>query len=84
MDLAHTRSTDEVLDHFQVSASEGLSNDQVEKSREKYGLNGMTYLSLHYMISIICLHLSSALDCQPKLKSQLFVIGQFEHFLLFL
>ncbi len=45
MELAYTKSVEDVLEHFQVSVSEGLSNENVEKARSKHGLNG-TYMSL--------------------------------------
>ena len=40
MDLAHTRPAPEVLEHFSVSESEGLSRGEVAKGQEKYGPNG--------------------------------------------
>ena len=40
MDLAHTLTTEEVLVHFKVSESEGLSSERVKKQREQFGLNG--------------------------------------------
>jgi len=39
MELAHCRTVDEVLDYFQVSPTDGLPEDRVEKAREEYGLN---------------------------------------------
>ena len=42
MDAAHCHTVDEVLEYFQVSSSEGLSDERIEKAREKFGLNGMT------------------------------------------
>jgi len=40
MDNAFTRTPQEVLAHFQVTEQEGLSNQAVVASREKYGRNG--------------------------------------------
>jgi len=36
------RSTSDVLAHFNVSESSGLSDNVVEASRQKYGKNGMS------------------------------------------
>jgi hypothetical protein len=40
MDNAFARSTAEVLTHFAVSETGGLSEAQVASAREKYGRNG--------------------------------------------
>lgn len=39
MDLAWTRSKEEILKHFNVQEETGLSDDQVKRSQEKYGPN---------------------------------------------
>ncbi|KAM4044160.1 sarcoplasmic/endoplasmic reticulum calcium ATPase 3 [Anomaloglossus baeobatrachus] len=39
MDSAHAKPVSEVLRHFQVNESCGLSTEQVRRSREKYGAN---------------------------------------------
>jgi len=39
MEVAHTKSVDEIYDLFKVSQSNGLNEEQVAASREKYGLN---------------------------------------------
>ena len=41
MEHAHMKSTEEVLEYFQVSVNDGLGAANVEKGREKFGLNGM-------------------------------------------
>ena len=41
MDLAHTKSVEQVLDFFGVDESTGLSLHDVKLSQEKYGPNGM-------------------------------------------
>ncbi|KAH8657435.1 hypothetical protein BGZ60DRAFT_434405 [Tricladium varicosporioides] len=41
MESAYTKSTSEVLKHFSVSESQGLSEAQVKASREKYGRNAI-------------------------------------------
>lgn len=44
MEDAHSKSADEVLRFFGTGA-DGLSDDQVERLREKYGANGkLTWL----------------------------------------
>ena len=40
MELSHTRTVEEVFQHFDVKENIGLSEAQVVKAREKYGLNG--------------------------------------------
>lgn len=39
MDLAWTKSKEEVLKHFDVNESTGYSDDQVKRAQEKYGPN---------------------------------------------
>lgn len=39
MEHAHMKSTEEVLEYFQVSVNDGLGAANVEKGREKFGLN---------------------------------------------
>lgn len=40
MDLAHTKTVDEVLQEFKVTEEEGLDTACVEEQRRKHGLNG--------------------------------------------
>ena len=40
MELSHTKTTAEVLEYFSVRETEGLSGDEVERQRKKYGPNG--------------------------------------------
>lgn len=40
MDLAHTKSTEQVFEYFGVDESTGLSLNEVQLSQEKYGPNG--------------------------------------------
>ena len=40
MELPHTKSVEEVLDYFSVKETEGLSPDEVEQQRQKFGPNG--------------------------------------------
>ena len=40
MELSHTRSVEEVLEHFSVKETEGLGTEEVARQWEKYGANG--------------------------------------------
>lgn len=40
MELSHTRTVDEVFQYFDVQENIGLSEAQVDKARQVYGLNG--------------------------------------------
>lgn len=40
MDLSHTRTVDDVFEYFDVKENAGLSETQVTKARQTYGLNG--------------------------------------------
>uniref|UniRef100_A0A2K6FLW0 ATPase sarcoplasmic/endoplasmic reticulum Ca2+ transporting 2 n=1 Tax=Propithecus coquereli TaxID=379532 RepID=A0A2K6FLW0_PROCO len=40
MENAHTKTVEEVLGHFGVNESTGLSLEQVKKLKEKWGSNG--------------------------------------------
>lgn len=40
MELAHTKTVEEVLADFKVSEEEGLDNAHVEEQRRKHGFNG--------------------------------------------
>lgn len=40
MDTPYLLSTEEALEHFQVSEQQGLSEQQAQRSLEKYGRNG--------------------------------------------
>ena len=44
MDSAHTFTCEEILQRLNVSVKDGLNSEQVERLREKYGLNGKTKL----------------------------------------
>jgi Ca2+ transporting ATPase len=41
MESAFSKTTEEVLKHFSVTETQGLSEAQIAASREKYGRNGM-------------------------------------------
>jgi P-type Ca2+ transporter type 2A len=43
MENAHAQSTSEILKFFSVSESQGLTESQVQASRNKYGRNGEKY-----------------------------------------
>lgn len=53
MEIAHSRTVDEVLDYFQVSPTEGLSNDKIDKAREEFGLNGIVK---HFTLNALTLY----------------------------
>ena len=40
MEQAHSKTVEEVLEHFKVSEECGLPEARVEELRDKYGLNG--------------------------------------------
>ena len=42
MENAYTKTPEEVLKHFQVTETKGLSEQQVKSLREKHGKNGMS------------------------------------------
>ena len=44
MELAHTKTVEDVLAEFKVSEEEGLDNACVEELRKKHGFNGKIYL----------------------------------------
>lgn len=46
MELAHTKTVEEVLQEFKVTEEEGLNSSRVEEQRRKHGLNGKTNTSL--------------------------------------
>ena len=41
MELAHAKTYDEVLSYFSSDSERGLTEDQVRRNQEKYGLNGL-------------------------------------------
>jgi len=46
MELAHTKTDDELLRHFGTSGTDGLSEDRVEDLRAQYGWNGECYTAV--------------------------------------
>lgn len=40
MELAHTKPCEEVLGFFNTNPEKGLTDEQVKRYQEKYGLNG--------------------------------------------
>jgi hypothetical protein len=40
MELAHTKTVEEILQEFKVTEEDGLNNSRVEELRRKHGLNG--------------------------------------------
>lgn len=47
MDNTHTKTVEEVLGHFSVNESTGVSSEQLRKSREKWGPNGRPTSTFH-------------------------------------
>lgn len=43
MELAHTLPASEVLDHFSVDETKGLSLEKLSSAQKKYGPNGKKY-----------------------------------------
>lgn len=48
MENAFTKTTSEVLKHFSVSESKGLTEAQISASREKFGRNGKLQASTKF------------------------------------
>ncbi len=52
MELAHTKSVEQVFEYFGVDESTGLGLDEISLRQEKYGPNG-TYISLTNVFLIL-------------------------------
>lgn len=52
MEDAHTRTVEEVLEHFKVDEESGITDEQVKKGLEKYGPNG----EKSYFSRCVCLN----------------------------
>ncbi len=66
MENAHCRKVEDVLAYFNVDEDSGLSDDQVKRQTEKYGLNG-TYIftfSISFWKQDECLLLFMARICE--------------------
>ena len=44
MDIAFSKTTEEVVQYFGVDERTGLTDDQVKRNTEKYGPNGKKYV----------------------------------------
>ena len=40
MELAHTKTVEEILQEYKVTEEEGLNNSRIEEQRRKHGFNG--------------------------------------------
>ena len=40
MELAHTKTVEEILQEYKVTEEEGLNSSRVQEQRRKHGLNG--------------------------------------------
>ena len=57
MEDAYTKTVDKVLKHFQVSESLGLTQEEVKRSRQKYGPNGNSVISNIFTPTLIVFHI---------------------------
>ena len=55
MDTPFLSSTQKALDHFQVKEQQGLSEQQVQRSLEKYGRNGTVHQHISNYKTILTL-----------------------------
>lgn len=57
MELAHTKTVEEILQEFKVTEEDGLNNSRVEELRLKHGLNGKietkTQWTLKFVIMVV-------------------------------
>lgn len=53
MDLAWTKSSEEVFKYFDVEEEKGLSDAQVKRNQEKYGPNGLCFYSVDIYFTIL-------------------------------
>ena len=56
MELAHTKTVEEILAEFKVAEEEGLDNAHVEEQRRKHGLNGKSKGKCHSYKGTCFLH----------------------------
>ena len=52
MEDGYMKSWQECCDHFGANPEHGLTQDQVKKSREKYGLNGKKHNKIQWGLKI--------------------------------
>lgn len=58
MEDAHAKTTEEVINYFNVDPERGLTPDQVKRNQEKYGPNGESnyffkFKLRHFFLSIL-------------------------------
>lgn len=58
MEDAHAKTTEEVINYFNVDPERGLTPDQVKRNQEKYGPNGEFNVSIIFFILIASFFLS--------------------------
>lgn len=54
MELSYTKTVEEVLEFFRVKENDGLSGDEVERLRKKYGHNGERCAAAQYLWIVAC------------------------------
>ena len=57
MDTPYLFSTQKALEHFQVNEQQGLSEQQVQTSLEKYGRNGTVHHHISLQMTVLILPL---------------------------
>ena len=67
MDLAHTKSVEQVFEFFSVDEKTGLSLDEIKLRQEKYGPNG-TYISPTHVFLIFQ---QSLVICDEKSREKM-------------
>ena len=67
MDLAHTKSVEQVFEHFGVNESTGLSLSEVKLSQEKYGPNG-EWEAIYHLLSFLFSFRSSVFPLALMMK----------------
>ena len=76
MDNSYNKASDEVLDYFEVSEDNGLSNERVVELRQKYGRNGTS--SRHTFVRAEDADLSTALPDDPPTPIWKLILEQFK------
>lgn len=60
MEDGHCKSSEEVINYFNVDPERGLTLDQVKRNQEKYGPNGKSVPFLNYFLitqnNLLCQH----------------------------
>ncbi len=54
MELPYTKSVSEILEYYNVSESEGLSEERVQEQRKQFGYNGEEWLAVSLYVFMRC------------------------------